>query len=90
MNINWKIRLKNPAFWASIVLAVFAPILAYMGITAEDLSSWQALGSVLLQALSNPYVLVLVIASVYNAVVDPTTRGVSDSKRAQSYEEPGA
>ena len=90
MNINWKIRLKNPAFWASIVLAVFAPILAYMGITAEDLSSWQALGNVLLQAVSNPYVLVLVIASVYNAVVDPTTRGISDSKRAQSYEEPGA
>ena len=90
MNINWKIRLKNPAFWASIVLAVFAPILAYMGITAEDLSSWQALGSVLLQAVSNPYVLVLVIASFYNAVVDPTTRGISDSKRAQSYEEPGA
>ena len=90
MNINWKIRLKNPTFWASIVLAVFAPILAYMGITAEDLSSWQALGNVLLQAVSNPYVLVLVIASVYNAVVDPTTRGISDSKRAQSYEEPGA
>lgn len=90
MNINWKIRLKNPAFWASITLAVFTPILAYMGITAEDLSSWQALGSVLLQAVSNPYVLVLVIASVYNAVVDPTTRGISDSKRAQSYEEPGA
>ena len=61
-----------------------------MGITAEDLSSWQTLGNVLLQALSNPYVLVLVIASVYNAVVDPTTRGISDSKRAQSYEEPGA
>ena len=90
MNINWKIRLKNPAFWASILLAVFTPILAYMGITAEDLSSWQALGNVLLQAVSNPYVLVLVIASVYNAVVDPTTRGISDSKRAQSYEEPGA
>ena len=90
MNINWKIRLKNPAFWASIVIAVFTPILAYMGITAEDLSSWQALGSVLLQAASNPYVLVLVIASVYNAVVDPTTRGISDSKRAQGYEEPGA
>lgn len=88
MNINWKIRLKNPSFWVSIIIAIFTPILAYMGLTAENLSSWVALGDVLVKAISNPYILVLVITSVYNAVIDPTTKGISDSVRAQNYNEP--
>ncbi len=90
MKINWKVRLKNPSFWVSIVIAVFTPILAYMGITAQDITSWAALGDVLLQAVSNPYILVMVAVSVYNAVVDPTTTGVTDSSRALSYENPNS
>lgn len=86
--INWKIRLKNPSFWASVVIAVFAPILAYMGITARDLTSWTAVWGVLKEAALNPYVLLMVIVSAYNAVVDPTSTGVSDSARAISYDKP--
>ncbi len=26
-NINWKVRLKNPTFWAQIVIAIVSPIL---------------------------------------------------------------
>ena len=26
-NINWKVRLKNPTFWAQIIIAVISPIL---------------------------------------------------------------
>ena len=42
--INLKIRLKNPVFIAQIVLAVLTPILAYAGLTAQDLTTWGALG----------------------------------------------
>lgn len=88
MNINWKVRLRNPSFWVSVAIAVITPILAYMGLTAQDITTWEALGNVLLQAVSNPYILLMVAASVYNAVVDPTSTGVSDSARALQYSYP--
>ncbi|MFQ7292501.1 MAG: phage holin [Monoglobales bacterium] len=90
MNINWKIRVKNVSFWISIAIAVFTPILAYMGITAQDITTWAALGNVLLDAVSNPYILLMVAVSVYNAIVDPTSTGVSDSANALTYTEPNS
>lgn len=86
--INFKVRMKNPVFWVQIILAVFTPILAYAGLTAQDLTTWPALGDLLLGAISNPYVLMTVVVSVWNAVNDPTTSGVSDSEEALTYEQP--
>ena len=86
--MNWKVRFKNPVFWAQIVLAVLTPILAYAGLAFEDMTSWPALGKLLLDAISNPYVLALVVVSVWNAVNDPTTAGVTDSEQAPTYTEP--
>lgn len=88
MKINWKVRFKNPLFYVQIVLSVLTPILTYLGLTAIDLTTWAKLGDVLLQAISNPYVLSLVIVSVYNALVDPTTKGFSDSENALTYDKP--
>lgn len=86
--MNWKVRFKNPVFWGQIFLAVFTPILAYAGLTAEDMNTWQAVGDLIMGALSNPYVLILVVVSVWNAVNDPTTSGVTDSTQALTYKEP--
>ena len=88
MKINWKVRLNNPQFFVQILLAVLLPILAYMGLTLQDLTTWVELGNVLLNAVSNPYVLGLVVVSVYNAISDPTTKGISDSKQAMTYVKP--
>ena len=88
MSINWKVRIKNPLFWVQIVMSILLPILGYMGLTVEDLTSWSVLGNALLQALYNPYVLGLVVVSVFNAITDPTTKGVSDSATALTYTEP--
>lgn len=88
--INWKVRMRNPMFWAQILLSVIMPILAYLGLTAEDLSSWSVLGEVLIKAVSSPYILSLVIVSVYNAITDPTTTGFTDSKRALTYDTPNS
>lgn len=86
--INWKIRFKNPVFYMQLILAVLTPVLAYMGLTVKDLTTWTAVGNVLVQAVSNPYVLALVLVSVWNAVNDPTTTGISDSKNALTYDKP--
>lgn len=88
MKINWKARFKNPHFIAQLILSIGAPILAYMGLTAQDLTSWSAVFNLILNALSNPYVLGLVVVSVYNALLDPTVAGLSDSKRALKYDKP--
>ena len=79
MKINWKVRFKNPLFIAQLGMSILVPILAYVGLTVQDLTTWKALGDLLLVAFSNPYVLGLVAISVYNAVLDPTTRGLNDS-----------
>ena len=86
--MNFKVRFKNPVFIAQLVLAILTPILAYAGLTLQDLTSWSALGNILVGALSNPYVLGLIVVSVWNAINDPTTAGVTDSAQAMTYEKP--
>lgn len=85
MKINWKIRIKNPIWWAQMLLAVAMPVLAYFGLAVEDLSSWGALWDVLCKAISNPYVIGLAVVSAWNAINDPTTAGAGDSDRAMNY-----
>lgn len=88
MKINLKVRFKNPLFIAQLVMSILLPILSYLGLTVEDLTTWQAFGGALLQAVKNPYVLGLVIVSVWNALNDPTTKGAGDSENALTYTEP--
>ena len=88
MKINWKVRIRNPYFWLQIGIAILMPILAYLGLSVEDLTTWSKVGQVLLEAVSNPYVLGLVVVSVFNAIQDPTTKGLSDSEKALTYTEP--
>lgn len=86
--INIKVRFRNPVFIAQLILAVLTPILAYAGLTMQDLTTWKALGDLLLGAVKNPYVLSLVVVSVFNALTDPTTAGITDSERALTYDFP--
>ena len=84
--INLLIRFKNPIFIIQLILAVLTPILAYAGLKAEDLTTLDTLLKVLIDALGNPYVLSLVFVSVWNAVNDPTTPGITDN-RGRSVDE---
>lgn len=88
MKLNLKVRLKNPVFIAQFILSIFTPILAYAGLTAQDLTTWNALGELLLCAIRNPYVLGLCFISLWNALNDPTTTGVGDSSMALTYTKP--
>lgn len=86
--MNFLVRVKNPLFWAQIAMAILTPILAYFGLSGADITTWPMLGDTLLQAVCNPYVCVLVIVSVFNALTDPTTKGVTDSEKAKTYVTP--
>ena len=88
MKINWKVRFANPEFWKQIALAVFVPLLAYYGMNWSDMTTWAAIGDLFIQAVQNPVVVLSVVVSVYNAIIDPTTKGISDSKLAMTYEKP--
>lgn len=87
-SINWKIRFKNPQFILQIIVSVFVPILGYTGLSAPDLTSWAILLQVIVGAIKNPYVLLIIFISVYNAIQDPTTAGITDSIQALTYTEP--
>lgn len=90
MKINWKVRLKNPVFWVGLAVAIVLPILTYLGMSWEDMTTWAALGDALLQAVKNPVILVSVLVSVWNLINDPTTKGLSDSAQALTYDKPKA
>ena len=87
--INMRLRFKNPVFVLQLVVAIALPIMGYFGIAMEDITTFSKLGQVLFNAISNPYVLFLIVTSVVNTINDPTTRGFSDSTRVQNYKELG-
>lgn len=86
--VNWKVRFKNPLWWAQIVLAIITPIMVYYGVTGPDITTWDMLFNMLGKAISNPYVVVTILISVWNATNDPTTAGVADSIQALGYDVP--
>ena len=88
MKINWLVRFKNPVFWAQIIVAIMLPILTHLGINWEDVTTWAALGKLLLSAIGNPVIVVAIVISVWNAVTDPTTKGIGDSAQALTYTTP--
>lgn len=89
--INWKVRLHNPAWWMGMAGIVMSPILAYLGLAYSDLTTWVSLADVFVKFISNPYLIGTVIVAVLGAIgvtVDPTTKGLSDSDRAMTYDKP--
>lgn len=81
--INWKVRIKNKAFWMAIIPALLLLVqtaAALLGITL-DLTETQ--GKLL--GLVNAVFGVLTVIGIVN---DPTTAGISDSYLAMTYQSP--
>ena len=85
--INWKVRFnkENILFIAQVIVV---PILTYFGLQASDLTTWSKVWETFVQAVSNPYVVVMALVSLFNAITDPTTRGIGDSTTALTYKNP--
>jgi phi LC3 family holin len=88
MKINWKVRFKNPVFITQVLLSVFVPVMGYYGMTAQDFTTWQSMFDLLKNAISNPYVVGMMIVGLWNALNDPTTRNLRDSDAALKYKQP--
>ncbi len=81
--LNWKVRIKNKAFWLALVPALLLLIQAGAAVfgLAIDL---EELGNRLLSFVNAAFVLL----SLLGVINDPTTQGLSDSQRAMSYDRP--
>lgn len=77
-SFNLKVRFKNPIFWLNTFLAIAMPIIAYYGMSAKDFTTWNSVLNVILDALKNPYVLGLAFISLWNNIINPTTKGITD------------
>lgn len=81
--INWKVRIKNRWFWLAFIPAVLTLIRAVAALFGFQIDTETI--NAQLTAIIEALFAVLVIMGV---VVDPTTKGVSDSDRAREYDEP--
>lgn len=83
MKINWIVRIKNKNFWFSVIPAILllAQVVAAVLGVPLDLGE---LGNRLI-ALVNAAFSVLAILGI---VSDPTTKGISDSELAMTYDKP--
>lgn len=83
MTVNWKVRIKNKAFWLALIPAV---LLLVQVCAAPFGYEWDfGVLSEQLAAIVNALFAVLAIMGI---VADPTTKGMGDSEQALSYEKP--
>lgn len=83
MNINWKVRVKNKAFWVAVIpadLLLIQQVCAVFGVVVD------------LGALQDQLVAIVgtvfALLALLGIVVDPTTAGVTDSIQALGYDAP--
>ena len=81
--INWKVRIRNRAFWVALIPAVLLLLeygAAMFGIQLELGQTGDRM-----VALVNQLFVVLAILGIVN---DPTTAGLGDSENALTYQVP--
>lgn len=81
--INWKVRFKNKTFWMAFIPAVILLIQAVANVVGVNLDL-TALSQKLLEVVSA----VFAVLAILGVVNDPTTKGISDSSQAMTYESP--
>lgn len=84
MNMNIKVRVRNPWFWVGVVSVAITAI----GVDPQTFTSWAAVWDGIKAVLSNPVQLVTMCLAVLSVFIDPTTAGVSDSEKALTYSVP--
>lgn len=87
---NWKVRFSkdNISFVMRFIGALLLPAFIYLGIEWQSLTSWSLVWDALIQIVSNPVAIVLMILNALNMSVDPSTKGISDSTRVMNYSKP--
>ena len=83
MSINWKVRVKNKAFWVAIIPADLLLVQQVAGLFGVALDFGQLQDQ--LVAIAGT---VFALLAILGIVADPTTAGVRDSEQAMGYTEP--
>lgn len=82
-SINWLVRIKNPSWWLTAIPAVLLLIqvvAAPFGYRFDFTILNQQLAAIINAGFA--------VLAVVGVVIDPTTKGVADSRRAMSYAVP--
>ena len=83
MKINWKVRIKNKNFWLALIPAMLLLGQVVAGVFGYSLDLGD-LGNKLLAVVNAAFG----VLAILGIVTDPTTKGVSDSDQAMTYEKP--
>lgn len=82
-NINWLVRIKNKQFWLALIPAVLLLIQVVAAVFGYSFD-FGDLGNKLMAVVNA----VFAVLTILGIVTDPTTKGVSDSAQAMTYEKP--
>ena len=81
MEINWKVRFKNKVF----LMTFFSLV---VGVIYNILKLFKIFPAITQNEVLDIIGQILTILGAAGVIVDPTTVGISDSKRAMEYTEP--
>lgn len=81
MKINWKVRLKNPMFWLTVIPAVITFIYTVLG-------AFDVVPALSQDVVVNIVTAIITALTTIGVLIDPTTKGVGDSERALGYDVP--
>lgn len=81
MKINWKVRLKNPMFWLTVIPAVITFVYTVLG-------AFDVVPAISQDVIVNIVTALISALTTIGVLIDPTTKGVGDSKRALGYDRP--
>lgn len=82
-NINWLVRIKNKNFWLTLIPAVLLLIQVVAAVFGYTLDLGD-LGNKLLAVVNALFA----VLSILGIVTDPTTKGITDSAQAMTYDKP--
>ena len=83
MNINWRVRVRNKAFWVALIPALLLLIQQVCAVVGVQLD-FGKLQAQLVAIVGTVFTLLAILG----IVADPTTTGVGDSEQAMTYTEP--
>lgn len=81
MKINLKVRFKNPVFWMTVIPALVTFVYTVLG-------AFDVVPALSQDVVVNIVTAIITALTTIGVLVDPTTKGVGDSKRALGYDRP--
>jgi len=81
MKINWKVRLRNPA-WVTSLLALIVSTVYQL------LAMFEIAPALTEDALMQAIAAAVQLLTLMGVLIDPTTKGLGDSARALEYVRP--